>query len=95
MNDDQYNAYQSIAKQLSNWGDEIKKISEKQHEILVATALAEEKAKMINGRLDHIEKELEKLEHVYARKWVERVIWGGGGVIGTAVTLALLDLIIV
>lgn len=88
MNDNHYTAYQSIAKQLSNWGGEIKKISEKQHEILVATALAEEKAK-------RIEKELEKLEHVYARKWVERVIWGGGGVIGTAVTLALLDLIIV
>ena len=34
------------------------------------------------------------IDKKYANKWVEKVFWGGGAVIGTAVLVAIIELVI-
>lgn len=36
----------------------------------------------------------QEIDKKYASKWVERVFWGGGAVIGTAILVAIVELII-
>ena len=35
-----------------------------------------------------------EIEKKYASKWVEKVLWGIGGIVGTAILVAILELII-
>ena len=67
----------------------------------IKTDLKEVSQKLEQGFLDMSNKNsaeilnlAREIEKKYASKWVEKVLWGIGGIIGTGVLVAIMELII-
>lgn len=47
-----------------------------------------------NRNSEEIVKLTREFEKKYAGKWVEKILWGAGGIIGTTILLAIIELVI-
>lgn len=50
--------------------------------------------KSLNHLADKLEEIVEKMDKKYAGKWVEKVLWSMGGIVGTVILIAIIELVV-